>query len=362
MKARILLTVAALFVITAPLLADKWPAPTPRVFASRWGNHGFKLLKPEFGGVSEGVLYRLDADGQEQVVWQSKLVNTPHQVIVDDEGKFVATIDTYGILGYAHALVIYGDQGKVIRDFKLEELLSKDEIASKIDHSESSRVWANSANFKIESGHLFLHLSWGKTVRVELASGKLIGSEPSGKDDTRVSGLIGTAQKNGEPTGIAYQYPHGKVFPPDLIRGQFHDGEQKFPSVQIELVGYVDVPEDTTIDVYHAAGGVNGDHGTLYVDERKIGQVGDDTVKFVIYTLTLSKGTHHVRWLLTGGTFQANLLKMQNSKTGELLTLFHTAKQSDQTGARKAVKTIDAQGELEGWPPDFKTWTRVSTD
>lgn len=361
MKARILLAVVALAVVSAPLLAEQWPAPTPRVFASRWGNHGFKLLKPEFGGVSEGVLFPLDADGQEQIVWQAKLVNTPHQVIVDDEGKYVATIDTYGILGYAHALVIYGDQGKVIRDFKLEELLSKDEIA-KIDRSESSRVWADKADFKLESGHLVLRLSWGKAVRVELASGKVMEPQQSSGDDKRVSGLIGTAQKEGEATRIAYHYPHGKVFPPALIRGQFHDGEQNFPSVQIELVGYVEVPEDTTIDVYHAAGGVNLDHGTLFIDERKVGQVGDDMAKFVIYTLTLSKGTHQVRWLLTGGTFQANLLKMQNARTGELLSLFHTAKQRDQTGASKAVKTIDAQGEVEGWPPDFKTWTRISAD
>lgn len=361
MKARILLTFVALVVVSAPLLADKWPAPTPKVFASRWGNHGFKLLKPEFGGVSEGVLFRLDADGQEQIVWQGKLVNTPHQVVVDDEGKYLATIDTYGILGYAHALVIYGDQGKIIRDFKLEEILSKDEIA-KLDHSESSRVWADKADFKIESGHLVLQLRWGKTIRVELASGKVLDPQQSSGDDTRISGLIGTAQKDGEATGIAYHYPHGKVFPPALIRGQFHDGEQKRPSVQIELVGQVEVPEDTTVEVYHAAGGVNNDHGTLYIDERKIGQVGDDMAKFVIYTLTLPKGTHQVRWLLTGGTFQANLLKMQNAKTGELLTLVHTAEQRDQTGASKAVKTIEAQGEVEGWPPDFKTWTRVAID
>jgi hypothetical protein len=181
-------------------------------------------------------------------------------------------------------------------------------------------------------------------------------------DVKRIPGLIGTAEKEGEATGIAYHYPHGKVFPPDLIRKQFHDGEINRPSVQIELVGYVDLPEETTVDIYHAAGGVNLDHGTLYIDERKIGQVGDNMAKFVIYSMTLPKGTHHVRWVLTGGTFQANLLKMQDVKTGELLKMFHTPKQREGTGASKAVKTIEAEGELEGWPPDFKTWSRVSTD
>lgn len=177
-----------------------------------------------------------------------------------------------------------------------------------------------------------------------------------------VSGLIGMAQMNGKPTRIAYRYPHGKVFPPDLIRGQFHDDELNRPSVQIELVGYVEAPVDTTVDIYHAAGGVNEDHGTLYLDERLIGQVGDDMAKFVIYTLTLPRGKHRIRWVLTGGTFQPNLLKFQNVKTGHLLKMFHTPKEREQTGASEAVKTIDAQGEVEGWPPDFKTWSRVSTD
>ena len=188
---------------------------------------------------------------------------------------------------------------------------------------------------------------------------------PAWSDDAkRTPGLIGTAQKNGEATGIAYHYPHGKVFPAALIRDRFHDGEKELPSVKIELVGYVEAQEETTIDVYHAAGGVNGDHGTLYVDDRELGQVGDDTVKNVIYTVTLPKGTHKVRWLLTGGLFQTNLLKLQNAKTGELLTLFHTPEQREATGASKAVRTIDAQGAVEGWPPavDPKAWTRVSTD
>jgi hypothetical protein len=371
MKRCILLGVLALVAVpllAAPLWGDKWPIPTPRVFGSQRGGHAFKVLKPEFGGVSEGVLFHLDGEGKEQIVWQVRLVNTPHQAVVDEKGRFVATIDTYGNLGFAHSLVIYGEQGQVICDFQLEDLLSKEEIETKLLHSEYSRCWAEHADFEFQDDHLAIRLHWGKSLRVELASGKLSPTspqkQPEKQSDTRVAGLIGTAQKNGEPTGIAYHYPHGKIFPPALIRDQFHDGELNRPSVRIELIGYVDVPEETKLDIYHAAGGVNLDHGTLFIDGRQLGQVGDDTAKSVIYTLTLPKGTHEVRWVLTGGTFQANLLKIQNAKSGELLTLFHTQKQRDETGASKAVKTIDAQGEVEGWPPGFdpKAWTRVSTD
>jgi hypothetical protein len=359
MKAPMLLALTLIAALFTPARSDDWAAPTPRVFGSPSGLHGFKVLKPKFDGISVGVLFRLDADGKEQTVWRAKLVNTPHRVIVDDSGKFVATIDTYGNLGFAHAIVVYGDKGKVIGDYKLEELLTSKEIESHVPHSESSRHWASKASFQIEDGHLAARLEWGKTIRVDLSDGKIAASDARKVDGTRTDGLIGTAQKNGAATGIAYHYPHGKVFPPALIRDRFHDGEQELPSVQIDLVGYVELAEETLLEIHHAAGGVNRDHGTLYIDDRQIGQVGDDLAKNVVYTLTLPKGTHKVRWVLTGGTFQPNLLRFQKGKSGELLTLFHTQRQLEETGAAKAVKTIEAQGEVEGWPPAISSWKRV---
>lgn len=173
MKARILFALATVVAVSTLLRSDEWMAPTPRVFGSKWGGHGFKVLNPQLGGPSEGVLFRLDAQGKEQIVWQVELVNTPHRVLVDDQGKFVVTIDTYGNLGFAHSLVVYGDKGKVIRDFKLEDLLSRDEIATNVSHTESSRRWADKADFQLESGHLVLRLNWGKTIRVELATGEI---------------------------------------------------------------------------------------------------------------------------------------------------------------------------------------------
>jgi hypothetical protein len=194
-------------------------------------------------------------------------------------------------------------------------------------------------------------------------AGHAARSEAADAGQQRTPGLIGTAQKNGEPSQVAYHYPHGKVFPPDLIRQRFHDGRKDLPSVRIELVGYVEVDQETTVDIYHAAGGVNGDHGTLYIDGRQVGQVGDDTVKNVIYTRTLPAGLHEVRWVLTGGLFQPNLLKFQDSAIGELLSMFHTAAQREETGASRAALVIDAQGEVAGWPPatDAKAWTRLAS-
>jgi hypothetical protein len=186
-----------------------------------------------------------------------------------------------------------------------------------------------------------------------------IVTEGQAADDDRRPGLIGVAVKDGQATGIGYRYRHGDVFPPELIRSQFHDEGTPFPEVQIELVGYVEAAKEMRVDVYHAAGGVNRDHGTLYVDGRKIGQVGDDTVKVVIYPLTLSQGQHEVRWVLTGGTFQPNLLKFQDAESSKLLPMYFTSKQRKETGAAKATSIIKAKGHVDGWPPAPNSWTRV---
>jgi hypothetical protein len=167
------LALSAVFAGSTLLWADSWAAPTPRVFGSQWGSHAFKVLKPQIGGPSQGVLFRLDAEGKEQIVWQADLVNTPHRVLVDDSGKFVATIDTYAALGFAHSLVIYGEKGKVIGDFKLEDLLTQEDITKNVLRTESSRRWAEKAEFQMESEHLVLRLNWGKVLRVELATGKI---------------------------------------------------------------------------------------------------------------------------------------------------------------------------------------------
>ena len=209
----------------------------------------------------------------------------------------------------------------------------------------------------------FVTLSLSLTLFLATGERRARGVDAVPAAEKRTPGLIGLAQKNGEPTQIAYHYPHGKVFPADLIRSRFHDGDPPFPSVEISLVGYVEVPQEMAVDIYHTAGGVNRDHGTLFRDGRRIGQVGDDTAKSVVYKITLPRGTHLIKWVLTGGTFQTNLLKFQAVKTGDLLSVYHTAKQRDETGATKAAKIIDAQGTVEGWPRvDPKAWIRISID
>jgi len=100
---------------------------------------------------------------------------------------------------------------------------------------------------------------------------------PESRDTT--PGLIGAALVAGEPSGIAFHYEHGQLLARELIWERFHkesEGRVHRPSISIALLGYVEVPHEMTVKVQHAAGGVNEDHGTLFVGERQLGQVGDD--------------------------------------------------------------------------------------
>jgi len=109
--------VAFLGAFTTTALAIVTP-PEPRVFASASGRTGLKVLPKESGAV--GVCFTLNEDGSERVLWRRDLVNLPKDVVVLDERgdneRLVVTLDTYGKLGGAHALVVYDAQGKPIID------------------------------------------------------------------------------------------------------------------------------------------------------------------------------------------------------------------------------------------------------
>ena len=157
--------------------ADKWAAPTPRVYAAPGGAYGFKTVPAEnFGGPAVGTLFSLDKTGNEKVIWAAKLVNVPHRVYVADSGKRIATVDTHGGLGFQHVVVLYDEKGKALADFKLEDLFTADEIAKHAPATVSSRHWAGEAAFKFDenAGQFVVTLKWGKVVRIALESGKVL--------------------------------------------------------------------------------------------------------------------------------------------------------------------------------------------
>ena len=182
--------------------ADTFPAvpPQPKLFASVHGMYAFKIL-PDVSSVvarkrtegvhrpaqavqvfgnSEGVFFALDEDGKEKVIWRAKLVNIPNRAILVESGKYVVTLDSWRSVGFDHCLVVYGENGKVIADFKLEDLLTAKEIEV-LSGEVTYRPWADKefAEFEDRSREDELiirmkHKGWAKVIRLSLSTGKLV--------------------------------------------------------------------------------------------------------------------------------------------------------------------------------------------
>lgn len=194
MTYRIILTLGLglALVLSSVARADKFPAgpPEPKLFASIYGNFAFKTLPegsvsidPRNGqivGTSEGVFFTLDENAKEKVIWRAKLVNIPSRAIVTENGKYVITLDSWRSTGFDHCLVVYGEKGKVIADFMLEDLLTAKEIEG-LPASITHRGWSDKdiAEFEDRSreDELVIRMKykgWTKVIHLSLASGRIV--------------------------------------------------------------------------------------------------------------------------------------------------------------------------------------------
>lgn len=196
---RNLLSLLLLLAIAPAAFADKWfPAP-PTIHAAPGGRFGFKVIPDSRvsgkfsrtetapgGGITRvdgirtepqtrGVLFTLDEHGGEVAIWDKPLVNTPARVMVLDDGKHVVTVDTYQQFGGEHSLVIYGQQGQVVADFKLEDLLTQDEIDKNVRKTVAFRYWTEKADVHAvpESDRVEIVLAWGRTIKIDMGTGKI---------------------------------------------------------------------------------------------------------------------------------------------------------------------------------------------
>jgi hypothetical protein len=205
MTSRMVLTLAVglSLVVSSEAHADKFPAgpPQPKLFASLYGVYALKTLPDvssvgtqrrtegvqwpaqasQIVGSSEGVFFTLDEHAKEKVIWRAKLVNIPNRAILVESGKYVVTLDSWRSAGFDHCLVVYGEKGKVIADFKLEDLLTAKEIES-LPNSVTSRSWSDKdiAEFEDrsrEQDEIVIRMKsrgWTKVIRLTLATGKLV--------------------------------------------------------------------------------------------------------------------------------------------------------------------------------------------
>jgi hypothetical protein len=184
-------------VLSSVAHADKFLAvpPEPKLFASMHGSYALKVVPDvssvstrdgQVTGKSEGVLFTLDENAKEMVIWRAKLVNIPNRAIVAESGKYVITLDSWRSIGFQHCLVVYGEKGKVIADFKLEDLLTAKEI-ERLPASVTHRGWSDKdiADFEDRSRNDELvirmkYKGWTKVILLSLSSGRIVKKPDAG--------------------------------------------------------------------------------------------------------------------------------------------------------------------------------------
>jgi hypothetical protein len=81
--------------------------------------------------VTKGVLSKQDTDGNYSTVWSVTLVNAcgPGTALVPNNGRYVVTLSDFFPKPEENFLVVYGDGGRLIRRWTLNELLTDTHIA-----------------------------------------------------------------------------------------------------------------------------------------------------------------------------------------------------------------------------------------
>jgi hypothetical protein len=212
-----LCSLTTLFFAPIPTHADSWfPAKTEDYFSSdnvylfrvvpRKLNSSLDYFRDKVEGLENagqrpggqpycmGTLSKSDAGDSYQPVWTKVLINdvAPTRAIVSRSGEYVVTFDNWYAVGYGKdVVVIYGRDGKSIRELGLADLMPEGEI-EKLPRSVSS-IWWGKDHYIDETGKLLVLkiVANGKRpygpdvvfrqVRVELATGKIISDGPSSK-------------------------------------------------------------------------------------------------------------------------------------------------------------------------------------
>lgn len=199
----------------------------------------------------------------------------------------------------------------------------------------------------------------GEVVSPEVAT--FTPADLSSADD-RMHGLIGTASVNGPLANILFTYHPGRLWPENMIPELFYDGEHR-PPVTVQLHGYIEIPRDMVMKVWHAGGGVNGDTAELTLGGRSLGIVGDDTLKNVVTTVQLSAGTYDIHWMHTTlGVYRPHYLKFEDAATGESLLVFHLERLIPTVPNLETADRVEVDGDPSEWQviDDTSQWYAVN--
>lgn len=158
--------IAMVLLLGGAAIADSWPPPKVETYESTDGQWRLttiprgirsplaffedKVEGREPAGQSRrgspearGKLERVVGPGRRVTVWNIRLVNevAPVRALVSDDGEHVVTFDNWHMVGRGeHVVVIYGDDGRLVRSLTLEEILPAFWIEA-LPQSVSSTHW-----------------------------------------------------------------------------------------------------------------------------------------------------------------------------------------------------------------------------
>jgi hypothetical protein len=112
------------------------------------------------------------------LVWTTTLINVPQTIWVDNGTRWVVTLGNYcdGSLDHAHALTVYGQQGQLVADWSLKELVP--DLAKHITFIEAHTPWTSAAALRFEApfDELRVVFPWGES---KVVSRKLSEPQPA---------------------------------------------------------------------------------------------------------------------------------------------------------------------------------------
>jgi hypothetical protein len=176
-----LAALAVLLFVGGAAIADSWPPPKVETYGSLDGRWRLTTVprgirsplaffedkvegrepagqSPNGSPEARGKLERVLGRDRRITVWNIKLVNdvAPVRALVSDDGDHVVTFDNWHMVGRGeHVVVIYGEDGRLVRSFTLEEILPDFWIKA-LPHSVSSTHWGG--DHKLDDGVLRLQV------------------------------------------------------------------------------------------------------------------------------------------------------------------------------------------------------------
>jgi hypothetical protein len=116
------------------------------------------------------------------------------------------------------------------------------------------------------------------------------------------SGLIGRVSVRNRDAGILVTYQPGyRISDADVAKLAAAAGVNPGDAWRIDFIGVLSLAGDCQLETRHIGGSASGGVHSLFIDNQRISEIGDDRSKNDTSRRSFPGGAHAIRWVLTGG-------------------------------------------------------------